>query len=160
MGSFYVFKLGRSIPGCACPARGGLSQPPFGGSSQGCLRLRASNEGLRRPRVARAQKIISLHPSLCSASKEGTWPPPLIPFQTSAPKTPSSFPYAPRYPSANVWLPPANHPWRSRRGGRGGRTCLIRAAAGRGFWRFPAPCIAPSALARFSEHTQPVPGVF
>jgi len=26
------------------------------------LLLRASNEGLRRPRVARAQKIISLHP--------------------------------------------------------------------------------------------------
>jgi hypothetical protein len=30
------------------------------------LPLRASNEGLRRPRVARAQKIISLHPVLCS----------------------------------------------------------------------------------------------
>jgi hypothetical protein len=29
---------------------------------------------LRRPRVARAQKIISLHPLLCSASKKGTWP--------------------------------------------------------------------------------------
>jgi hypothetical protein len=28
------------------------------------LPLRASNEGLRRPRVARAQKIISLHPFL------------------------------------------------------------------------------------------------
>jgi hypothetical protein len=29
---------------------------------------------LPRPRVARAQKIISLHPFLCSASKKGTWP--------------------------------------------------------------------------------------
>ncbi len=29
------------------------------------LLLRASNEGLRRPRVARAQKIISLHPRSC-----------------------------------------------------------------------------------------------
>jgi hypothetical protein len=37
------------------------------------LPLRASNEGSPRPRVARAQKIISLHPLLCSASKEGTW---------------------------------------------------------------------------------------
>ena len=36
--------------------------------------LRVSNEGLRRPRVARAQKIIRLHPILCSASKKGTWP--------------------------------------------------------------------------------------
>jgi len=32
------------------------------------LPLRASNEGLRRPRVARAQKIIRLHPLPCSAS--------------------------------------------------------------------------------------------
>ncbi len=31
-------------------------------------RMRASNEGLLRPRVARAQKIISLHPLLFSAS--------------------------------------------------------------------------------------------
>jgi hypothetical protein len=56
------------------------------------LPLRASNEGLLRPRVARAQKIIRLHPLLCSgskgsarvsfhpfhrarsASKKGTWP--------------------------------------------------------------------------------------
>ena len=38
------------------------------------LPLRASNEGLLRPRVARAQKIIRLHPALCSASKKGTWP--------------------------------------------------------------------------------------
>ena len=38
------------------------------------LPLRASNEGLLRPRVARAQKIISLHPLLCSASKKDTWP--------------------------------------------------------------------------------------
>jgi hypothetical protein len=41
------------------------------------LLLRASNEGLLRPRVARAWKIIRLHPPLHrarSASKEGTWP--------------------------------------------------------------------------------------
>jgi hypothetical protein len=37
------------------------------------LPLRASNEGSPRPRVARAQKIIRLHPFLCSASKKGTW---------------------------------------------------------------------------------------
>src|SRR5882762_2052010 len=41
-------------------------------SSQGVVwtypLLRASNEGLLRPRVARAQKIIRLHPLLCSAS--------------------------------------------------------------------------------------------
>jgi hypothetical protein len=43
------------------------------------LPLRASNEGLPRPRVARAQKIIRLHPLLCSASKKGTWPLPLCP---------------------------------------------------------------------------------
>ena len=29
------------------------------------LQLRASDEGLLRPRVARAQKIISLHPLPC-----------------------------------------------------------------------------------------------
>ena len=34
------------------------------------LPLRASNEGLLRPRVARAQKIIRLHPLRCSGSKE------------------------------------------------------------------------------------------
>jgi hypothetical protein len=34
------------------------------------LPLRASNEGSPRPRVARAQKIIRLHPILCSASKK------------------------------------------------------------------------------------------
>jgi len=32
-------------------------------------RLRASNEGSPRPRVARAQEIIRLHPLLCSASR-------------------------------------------------------------------------------------------
>jgi len=37
-------------------------------------RVRASNEGSPRPRVARAQKIIRLHPLLCSAIKKGTWP--------------------------------------------------------------------------------------
>src|SRR5512134_2697865 len=45
------------------------------------LLLRASNEGLLRPRVARAQKIIGLHPFLCSASKKGTWPLPCSLFQ-------------------------------------------------------------------------------
>ena len=33
------------------------------------LPLRASNEGSLRPRVARAQEIIRLHPLLCSGSK-------------------------------------------------------------------------------------------
>jgi len=42
------------------------------------LPLRASNEGLLRLRVARAQKIIRLHPFLCSASKKGTWPLPSL----------------------------------------------------------------------------------
>ncbi len=36
------------------------------------LPLRASNEGLLRPRVARAQKIIRLHSLLCSASRRTT----------------------------------------------------------------------------------------
>src|SRR4026207_811114 len=39
------------------------------------LPLRASNEGSPRPRVARAQKFISLHPLPCSASKRTTRPP-------------------------------------------------------------------------------------
>ena len=34
------------------------------------LPLRASNEGLLRPRVARARKIIRLHPFVCFGSKE------------------------------------------------------------------------------------------
>jgi hypothetical protein len=55
MGSFYVFKLGRSIPGCTRPARGVLSQPSFGGSGQGCFRLRASNEHILIVRVPRAR---------------------------------------------------------------------------------------------------------
>jgi len=37
------------------------------------LPLRASNEGLLRPRVARARKIISPHPLLCSGSTGPTW---------------------------------------------------------------------------------------
>jgi hypothetical protein len=36
------------------------------------LALRASNEGLLRPRVARAKKINRLHPLLCSASRRTT----------------------------------------------------------------------------------------
>ena len=65
------------------------------------LLLRASNEGLLRPRVARAQKIIRLHPLLCSgskgsarlsfhpfhtarsASKKGTWPLPPHPSEAA-----------------------------------------------------------------------------
>ena len=43
------------------------------------LPLRASNEGLLRPRVARAQKIIRLHPLLCSGSTGPTW----VAFQES-----------------------------------------------------------------------------
>ncbi len=39
------------------------------------LPLRASNEGSPRPRVARAQKIIRLHPLLCSGSTEPAWVP-------------------------------------------------------------------------------------
>src|SRR5207302_10539013 len=46
------------------------------------LPLRASNEGLLRPRVARAQKIIRLHSFLCSASKKGIWP--LLPHSSEA----------------------------------------------------------------------------
>jgi hypothetical protein len=47
------------------------------------LPLRASNEGLLRPRVARAQKIIRLHPLLCSASKKDTWPLPPHPSEAA-----------------------------------------------------------------------------
>ena len=46
------------------------------------LPLRASNEGLLRPRVARAQKIIRLHPLFCSGSKESA----RVPFHPSASK--------------------------------------------------------------------------
>ncbi len=42
------------------------------------LPLRASNEGLLRPRVARAQKIIRLYPLLYSASKKGGLATPLL----------------------------------------------------------------------------------
>src|SRR5882762_9776451 len=38
------------------------------------LPLRASNEGLLRPRVARAQKIIRLHPLLSSTTQSGRPP--------------------------------------------------------------------------------------
>src|SRR5437870_11192086 len=43
------------------------------------LLLRASNEGLRRPRVARAQKIIRLHPLLRGGSVS-TGDQPVYPF--------------------------------------------------------------------------------
>ena len=45
------------------------------------LPLRASNEGSPRPRVARAQKIIRLHPLLCSGSTGPTW----VPFLSFSP---------------------------------------------------------------------------
>ena len=70
-----------------------FSLPIFRGNGQGCPRLRASNEHsftvrvlrarrapgrsrpiLLRPRVARAQEIIRLHPLLCSASRRITRP--------------------------------------------------------------------------------------
>ncbi len=85
----------------------------------GDLPLCASNEGLLRPRVARAQKIIRAPSPLCSASKEGTWPIPLTPFQTSSQKTVSSAACVARYPSANASLLLANHPSCRRRGGYG-----------------------------------------
>jgi hypothetical protein len=47
------------------------------------LPLRVSNEGLRRPRVARAQKIIRLHSCVCFASKKGTWPLPSQPSEAA-----------------------------------------------------------------------------
>ena len=40
-------------------------------------RMRAFNEGLRRPRVARTQKIIRLHPLLCSVSMRTSGLPPV-----------------------------------------------------------------------------------
>ena len=46
------------------------------------LPLCASNEGSPRPRVARAQKIISLHPLLCSVSRR-TARPPFPPYLSS-----------------------------------------------------------------------------
>ena len=48
---------------------------PLEGGLDG-LPLRVFNEGLLRPRVARAKKIIRLHPFLCSASKRTTRLPP------------------------------------------------------------------------------------
>jgi hypothetical protein len=63
----FTARIGRytcSFQACLFPLQGwGLIDLP----------LRASNEGSLRPRVARAQKIIRLHPFLYSASKEGTW---------------------------------------------------------------------------------------
>jgi hypothetical protein len=46
---------------------------PFQGWGLIDLPLRASNEGLLRPRVARAQKIIRLHPLLRSGSTRPAW---------------------------------------------------------------------------------------
>jgi hypothetical protein len=66
------------LPFTACIGRYVCSLQACSFSLQGWrltdLPLRASNEGSPRPRVARAQKIIRLHPFLCSASKKGTWP--------------------------------------------------------------------------------------
>ena len=50
------------------PARVRSISPYFLKGSLVDPQMRASNEGLLRPRVARAQKIIRLHPLLCSAS--------------------------------------------------------------------------------------------
>jgi hypothetical protein len=68
------------------------------------LPLRASNEGSPRPRVARAQKIIRLHPILCSASKKGTWPLPLCPSLRASDE--HSFNYAP-----STLTPPLTGGW-------------------------------------------------
>ena len=75
-------------------------------------------------------------------------------------KIPSSFPCAAQYPTANAWFPLANRRSHSRRGVLGRRILLSRVGGGRGLRYCSAPCIGPSALARFFEHTQPVPGVF
>jgi hypothetical protein len=60
----FIARIGRyvcSLQACLFSLKGwGLTDLP----------LRASNEGSPRPRVARAQKIIRLHPLLCSASKK------------------------------------------------------------------------------------------
>ena len=63
-GLSFTARIGRyvcSLQACLFSLKGwGLTDLP----------LRASNEGLLRPRVARAQKIIRLHPLLCSANKK------------------------------------------------------------------------------------------
>jgi hypothetical protein len=61
------------------------------------LPLRASNEGLLRPRVARAQKIIRLHPLLCFASRRTTRQP-LFPFHTRMPSAFANVTGGARYP--------------------------------------------------------------
>ena len=84
------------FPGRASSPSEGLTIPTtyLQGGGQSCPLLRASNEHsfivrvlrarralgrslliLLRPRVARAQKIIRLHPLLCSASRRTTRPP-------------------------------------------------------------------------------------
>ncbi len=72
------------------------------------LPLRASNEGLLRPRVARAQKIIRLHPTLCSASRRTTRPRYHPPISTLLHlcllRTLRSFPQSPPAPLPNTPL--------------------------------------------------------
>ena len=81
------------------------------------LPLRASNEGLLRPRVARAQKIIRLHPLLCSAllcEKKGHLAAPIPSFQarsyllvTGGPITlPLRATFSPAHPLADIFYPP------------------------------------------------------
>jgi hypothetical protein len=70
------------------------------------LLLRASNEGLLRPRVARAQKIIRLHPLLCSASKEGTWPLPAHPSEAARCASTGIVPATPLLFSASCYTIP------------------------------------------------------
>ena len=60
-------------------------------------RMRTSNEGLLRLRIARAQKIIRLHPLLCSASRRTTRQP-LLPFHTRMPSAFANVTGGARYP--------------------------------------------------------------
>ena len=62
------------------------------------LLLRASNEGLLRPRVARARKIIRLHPLRCSASRRMTRPHYRNPSPPVPPPNPPKFPPKPPCP--------------------------------------------------------------
>ena len=84
---------------CARRARLQMTPPSSLVISQGWglndLPLRASNEGLPRPRVARAQKIIRLHPFLCSGNKRLAWVLLSLPFLRA---------------TRTVWLLPSHHP--------------------------------------------------
>jgi hypothetical protein len=90
------------------------------------LLLRASNEGLQRPRVARAQKIIRLHPLLCSASKEGTWPLPPHPSEAAR--------------CASTGIVPATPPLFQHPARQGCQLAQVRARRAGGARSSPAPC--------------------